>query len=171
VPRDEESDYVVPPYLTRAARRDFDRAVKDYAFGLAIQVERVGISSRKSGEEPEHNTDTVSTAIRIHHGTIGLQTDETNELPPVPAEQPAAEPSEEGVAEPAEEVEGNDGDWAIVAGILSTIATVGIGVMANYLHSYWQWGLFSAFIAIGLTGLGATWKAHRSVHRRRRRHR
>jgi hypothetical protein len=95
VPRDEESDYVVPPYLTRAARRDFDRAVKDYAFGLAIQVERVGISSRKSGEEPEHNTDTVSTAIRIHHGTIGLQADEANEPSPTVAEQPATEPTEE----------------------------------------------------------------------------
>lgn len=155
----KEPSYAVPPHLTPAARRDFDRAVQNYADGLAVQVERTGLNSRKPGQEPEYNTDTVDKAIRIHHVTIGLDTDETPSSV-VPGAHSGPDLSEE---------DGTGRDWGPPSIILSTIATVGIGVMPNFLHSFWQWGLFSFFILVGCTGLLATWKAHRSARKGRRR--
>ena len=46
---------------------------------------------------------------------------------------------------------------AVGAAILVTLASVGTSVMANYLHSEWQRGLFGFFAVAGLVGLVLTW--------------
>lgn len=45
---------------------------------------------------------------------------------------------------------------------LSTVATVGIGVMANFLHSPWQIVLFVVLAVAGVIGLVLTWTAQRA---------
>lgn len=48
-----------------------------------------------------------------------------------------------------------------VAASLMTVATVGVTVMANFLHSQLQMLIFGLFILGGLVGLGLTWIGRR----------
>jgi hypothetical protein len=48
-------------------------------------------------------------------------------------------------------------DHRVLAAIMLTIGTVGVGTMTNFLTGPWQVGLFLAFVTVAVAGLVLTW--------------
>jgi general stress protein CsbA len=67
-----------------------------------------------------------------------------------------------------EELRVDAADRRVLAAILLTLATVGVSVLANFLHSGWQIGLFALFVVAGVVGLVLTWTSRPNRQRRRR---
>lgn len=58
-----------------------------------------------------------------------------------------------------EQFSDDNADSRVAAALLLTIATVGISVMAGFLHSQWQIGAFAVFVIVGIVGLVLTWRS------------
>jgi hypothetical protein len=58
-----------------------------------------------------------------------------------------------------EQADARDSDRRVLAAILLTVGSVGVGVTANFLHSAWQIAVFVLLAITGVAGLGLTWSS------------
>lgn len=57
-------------------------------------------------------------------------------------------------------------DIGALGTVAATVGSVGVGAMTPYLHSPWQWALFTALGAVGASGLLGTWWSRTSGRHR-----
>jgi hypothetical protein len=116
----------VPRNLTQKGMKEFEKAVDDFRYALAAELDARAARSRNDSAQ-EQTVEAVQKAVRVVHRRRG------------------------GLAGP--------GDLAFA---LLVIATVGVPVMASFLHSDWQRVVFAGFILTGLVGLVLAWLARHS---------
>lgn len=140
--------YPMPSHLTAGGLHAFRAEVARYAVALGAELERRAVEPISRGGEPEHTAEAVAQARTEYERRL-----RTNGDDPVPAKHDRP---------------GERSDKSVLSAILLTVATVGVGVMPNFLHSPWQYGLFVLLIVVGVVGLGATWAGRRSSRGRLR---
>jgi hypothetical protein len=136
-----------PRYLTTGGRQEYENTVARYKRGLTNELDRRAAPSLDRGVVPELTSADVRAAMQVLDQRLGTAASGHAEHPP---------------------------RSSIWAAITLTAASIGIGVMPNFLDGQpWQYVLFAVFVVIGVVGLVLTWIAgtagHRSSARGRRR--
>jgi hypothetical protein len=129
-----------PEYLTPGGLDAYRHEIVQHARALATELDRSATGLLERRGVPEHTAKDVSTARAALQRQLRAST-----AAPAPTRSPG--PDETRVASRA----------ALLAAILLTISTVGVGVMTNFLDGPWQYGLFALLVLIGIVGLVLTW--------------
>ncbi|WP_214402644.1 hypothetical protein [Pseudonocardia lacus] len=124
--------YRIPDdHLTAQGRVALDQVVGGWTRALHAELDRQAAPNDRRGDPEYRYTRTDVLAAR--------DSVERNLRPDTTAERVAA-------SQPV-----------LLAPILVTVGSVGVGVMPHFLHSSWQWALFVVLLLIGLFGLALTW--------------
>jgi hypothetical protein len=119
----------------------FGAEMVHYANLIGAELEREGAEALSRGDEPEHTADAIARARRACFERFQ---------------------QEQAAGQLNEQVRRRD--RSVLAAIMLTVASVGLGIMPNFLHSAWQRTLLAMLIVVGVTGLALTW-AGRSIRR------
>ncbi|MCO1655759.1 hypothetical protein [Pseudonocardia humida] len=135
-----EEPHPVLRYLTDGGRQEWQNALARYDRELAGELGRRAAPVLDSGRTPELTSADVSAAVAAFEDRLRAE--------PPAAEEPGSRSS-------------------LWAAITLTLASVGIGVMPNFLGDQpWQYVLFVVLIIVGVVGLVLTWVAGTSGRRR-----
>jgi hypothetical protein len=150
----EGDPYPAPSYLTRSAHRAYERAVGEYAFNLGRVIDHAIWRLRRVGDASEYGTEMVAKGVDVWHAKIDLRSEGG---PAYESLLHSAAPRRRSRRQ--RRFSGHDwGRWAI---LLTPIWTVGVGAMANHLHSWPQRVGLVGFLGVGCVSGFATWMAHR----------
>jgi hypothetical protein len=130
--------YPVPENLTPRGLRAFRTEVVKFAVAIGAELEKMSDAITSRGGQPEHTAESVIKARRDCIQRMRF----------------------EHVASKNRVRRAR----TVLAVILLTVATVGLNVMQNFLHSYWQVAVFGAFVLADISGLGLTWAARPGSH-------
>lgn len=132
--------YPVPEHLTKGGREAYDQEIVRIARGLSAVLDARAARVLDEGRTPEHTSDDVIVARTAY------------ERQRAAALTPTA----------------GDSRMELLAPILVTIASIGVGVMPNFLGPAWSYGLFGLLILLGVIGLAMTWRTGARGQRRKR---
>jgi hypothetical protein len=125
----QETDQVRPKYLTTGGREQYDAEINRCRHLLDAELDQRAAAALDRHETPELTRQHVEAAARTVFGR-----------------RPGPSVSDDRQAR-----------TSLLAAILLTISSVGVGVMPNFLDEPWQVGLFALLIVVGVVGLLLTW--------------
>src|SRR5215470_13082330 len=128
--------YPVPENLTARGLRTFRAEVAKFAVAMGAELERRADTVLSRGDQPEHTAEAVIKARRDCLQRMGS----------------GYVGSRAGRAR------------TVLVAILLIVSTVGLSVMQNFLHSYWQVAVYGAFILLVIWGLRLMWPGRPGGH-------
>lgn len=145
-------------HFTDGGRKALVHYLNGHIADLTDEIERLDPEVIRSGAEPEYTADKVDRArdalIRRRQAVVQQSADERAR-----ADQERAEQQRQ------RELEGlrkRRSALKLLSAILLTFAPVGTAIMANFLHSGWQWTLFVGFAFCFALGVILMWATRRS---------
>jgi hypothetical protein len=139
-PAGDDEHFPVLQYLTAGGRQEWANATTRYKRELITELDRRARPKLDRGGRPELTAEDVAAAMTAVEQRLHLT-----------ATAPAQRPPRASI-------------WAAIT---LTVASIGIGVMPNFLDGEpWRSVLFALFIVVGIISLVLTWVAGTAEHRR-----